>query len=231
MIPRSSRPGGILPADGLRRARLRLDFRPSLSATLETIKQRLRASLLSARLPEEKISRRATEITGNLQPDGSWPDLAGLDSFAGNADGTPAHLQRTLLLAQANRGAGGPLGKPLRQALDFWLAHDFQAADWQQNQVVVPRLIGSIALLVDDGLSPGARGKVTEILARSRWQHWVEGSGWVDWTGTASCCAPRTTCCCAAASAGWTTSLKNLSRACSARSASPRRERKASSRT
>ena len=94
------------------------------------------------------------------------------------------HLERTLVLAKALRHAGGALDGPLRQAFDFWLAHDFTSGDWRVTQLAIPRMVGEIALLSDAGLSAGAAGKVMEILARSRWADWVPDAGWVDRAGT-----------------------------------------------
>ena len=89
-----------------------------------------------------------------------------------------------MLLAQASASRNGEFDQPLRRALDFWLSNDFEASDWRQNQLIVPQQIGSIAVLFEENLSPGARGKVMEILARSRWHHWVPQSGWTEWSGT-----------------------------------------------
>ena len=60
--------------------------------------------------------------------------------------------------------------------------HDPQNPNWWYNQIGVPRLVGSSALLFEDGLSVGARGKVVEILARARWAHGTP-QGWAEWTG------------------------------------------------
>lgn len=122
-------------------------------------------------------------LATGVRADGTWADLADQAPFGPDGTATPEHLLRVLGLAQAARGAEGEDADALRRSLDHWLAHDFLSADWRQNQLVVPCLVGSAALLIDDRLSAGARGKVMEILARSRWEHWVEGTGWTDWTG------------------------------------------------
>ena len=147
----------------------------------DTIKQRLRASLLLT--PPPKVAHAsALRHAAGLQADGSWTDLPGASSLPPDAGG-PTHLERALLLAKAQRAAAGALDDALRRALDFWLANDFTGPDWRDNQIVIPRLVGEVALLYDHGLSAGAAGKVMEILARSRWADWVPATGWVDRAG------------------------------------------------
>ncbi len=147
----------------------------------DTIKQRLRASLLVG-ATSKTVLDTAADLAGELTEDGAWEDL--------DAAGDPApglsrygHLHRTLLLAKARPLAPSELGGPTRRALDWWLSQDLRSADWRRDQIAVPRLVGEIALLCDDDLSLGAWGKVLEILARCRWADWVKGEGWVEWTG------------------------------------------------
>ncbi len=147
----------------------------------DTIKQRLRAALLLTP-PPKSAQASALHHAASLQADGTWSDVP--DPLTLSADlRLPAHLERTLLLAKAHRTAAGTLDDALRRAFDFWLAHDFAGPDWRTNQIVIPRLVGEIALLYDTGLSSGAGGKVMEILARSRWADWVSSAGWVDRAG------------------------------------------------
>lgn len=126
---------------------------------------------------------RAAQLAANLRPDGTWPDLEAVDPFTPGSLGVPEHLRRTRLLAQASHEGSGP-EDPLARALDYWLAHDFRADDWRQNQLEVPHLVGSVALRLANGLSAGARGKVMEIMARPRWHHWQPSIGWIEWKGT-----------------------------------------------
>ncbi len=147
----------------------------------DTIKQRLRASLLLTP-PPKATHASALRLAASLREDGVWDDLPSPAS-ALSPTGKPLHLDRTLLLAKAHRAAAGTLDDPLRHAFDFWLANDFSSPDWRQRQITIPRLIGEIALLYDNGLSAGAAGKVMEILARSRWASWVAPVGWVDRVG------------------------------------------------
>ena len=150
--------------------------------TLDTIKQRLRASLLVSASGKSTLET-AARLASELDDDGSWPDIS-------TPDGTSAdvrqyeHLARALLLAKACHLAPGELRGALRTAFDWWLSRDPRLVSWHQDQVAVPRLVGEIALLGEDDLSIGAWGKVTEILTRSKWAHWVAGTGWVEWTGS-----------------------------------------------
>ncbi len=147
----------------------------------DTIKQRLLASLLLAP-PAKSAYAAASPHAAAIQANGTWEDLPAPASLPPRA-GRPAHLERTLLLAKAHRAAAEAMDDSLRRALDFWLSRDPIGPDWRSNQIVVPRLVGEIALLCDHHLSAGATDKVLEILARSRWANWVDPAGWVACAG------------------------------------------------
>ena len=140
----------------------------------DTIKQRLRASLLLTP-PPKILHALALRHAAALQSDGSWSDVPA---------GELAHLERTLVLSKALRLAAGALDDSLRRAFDFWLAQDFITRDPRRDQILIPRLVGEVALLSEHGLSAGAAGKVMEILARSRWANWASPGGWMECTGT-----------------------------------------------
>ena len=154
----------------------------SFGVILDTIKQRLRASLLVPDSGKNALDV-AARLASELRKDGSWPDL-GEPTLATTDPRKQGHLARTLLLAKACHLAPGELRGATQRAFDWWLAHDFQPADWHQTQVMIPRLVGEIALLSEDAPTIGTWGKIIEILTRSRWAHWVVGPGWVEWTGS-----------------------------------------------
>ncbi len=158
----------------------RFAFPPS-GVIHDTIKSRLRASLLLTPPPKSGHAA-ALHHAATLRTNGSWEDLVAPASLPPGSD-KPPHLERTLLLAKAHRAAVGALEDPLRRALDFWLSNDPISSDWRCHQIVIPRLVGEIALLCDQSLSAGAADKVLEILARARWANWVAASGWVECTG------------------------------------------------
>lgn len=148
----------------------------------DTIKQRLRASLLVT-TSRKTIVDAAAHLAQEITEEGTWADL---DSEGNPRADTPrrsGQLERTLLIAKARHLAPGEFDDPARRALDWWLGHDLRGSSPRRDQVVVPKLIGEIALLCEDDLSLGAWGKVLEILARSRWAEWKGKDGWVEWSG------------------------------------------------
>ena len=150
--------------------------------TLDTIKQRLRATLLVSASGKNALDT-AARLASEMGEDGSWPNVCTPE------DAVPEwryceHLARTMLLAKACHLAPGELRGATTNAFDWWLSRDPRPASWHQDQVTVPRLVGEIALLSEDDLSVGAWGKVTEILTRSRWAYWAAGTGWAEWTGS-----------------------------------------------
>ena len=170
----------ILLALGRRQARV--PAHPSSFGVIhDTIKQRLRTSLLGS-ASGKRVLDTAAYLAGGLNEAGFWNELDAL----GSNDFDPLrhrHLARTMLLAKAQHLAPGELGGATRLALDWWLSHDFRSADWYQDQVIIPRLVGEIALLCEDDLSLGAWGRIIETLTRSRWSRWSPGVGWMDWSG------------------------------------------------
>ena len=147
----------------------------------DTIKQRLRASLLVFASGKDAVET-AAHLAADLREDGSWPDSRAsvLDPVSASKQ---IHLARTMLLAKAQHLAPGEIAGTTRRALDWWLSRDFRFLDWHQDQIAVPRLVGEIALLCEDELSVGAWGKITEILTRSRWARWIDDKGWLEWSG------------------------------------------------
>ncbi len=145
-----------------------------------TLKQRLHASLLRP-TPDAADLETARRLAASVGANGAWPDVdyPPVKRHAGQAS---EHLERVLALARARSFCAGELDGALTRACDFWLARDFQTGDWRHHQIDVPQLVGAAAFLCEGSLSAGARGKVIEILARSRWSHWTEG-GWKDRTG------------------------------------------------
>ncbi len=148
----------------------------------DTIKQRLRASLLLSPPPKSTLAS-ALAHASTLQQDGTWQDLASPASVSAAASGQPVHLERVLLFAKAHRAAAGALDEPLWRALDSWLATDPISTDWRLRQIVIPRLVGEIALLCEHGLSAGAMEKGLEILTRARWNRWAPPAGWAEYSG------------------------------------------------
>ena len=153
----------------------------SSGVILEALKKRLCAALARPapdRVALDAVCRHADALSG----EGSWADVEYGPAAGRTRWPAVTHLERVVALARARMLRADELDTPFVRALDFWLARDFTAPDVWTHQIAVPRLIGTTALLGEAALSPGARGKVAEIVARARWTRWHEGD-WTPWRG------------------------------------------------
>ena len=117
---------------------------------------------------------QAHRLLGKLREDGSWPDIDYLS--AARSDWPPCNqLTRTLgLVVFALRPETSASDRTnclaaSHRALAYWRRHDFQCANWWYNQIGVPKILGDVALLLGDDLSPDERNYIAgTVLARSK---------------------------------------------------------------
>jgi chondroitin AC lyase len=105
--------------------------------------------------------------------DGSWPDL---DYAAPDRSAWPAHNHCARMLSMAMAVAGGMdvstddrkrILDSVHRAFRFWISHDFQCPNWWENEIGIPKLIGTCALLLGENLTPDEYAYATQIsLAR-----------------------------------------------------------------
>lgn len=140
---------------------------------VQTVKQRLRESLLSAdSTTQQAVQRDALALRTSLRADGSWPDVDYADKTRGPWK-TSAHLDRVLTLAKAYRAPNATEAEraaflaPMLGSLDFWLRSDFQNPNWWHNQIGVPQLLGNLMLLVGSDATAAQLDKAVSILKRS----------------------------------------------------------------
>ena len=58
----------------------------------------------------------------------------------------------------------------VHKGLKFWMAHDFKCLNWWYNDIGGPKLLGNIALLLNEDLKPDEREFITgTILPGPRW--------------------------------------------------------------
>lgn len=106
-------------------------------------------------------TRLAAQYVRTLRADGRWADL----DYASRArSGWPpaTHWTRMLAIAAA---AGAPGAAADRAAFDaaehrafaFWIRHDFICPNWWYNQIGVPKLAATTALLLGDELAPAEK--------------------------------------------------------------------------
>lgn len=109
--------------------------------------------------------RRAAAYVRTLRPDGSWPDI----DYASHArSGWPpaTHWTRLLAIVAAGRSGGAASDRPawsvaVHRAFAFWIRHDFQCPNWWYNQIGVPKMAATTALLMGDQLTSTERQYLT----------------------------------------------------------------------
>ena len=131
------------------------------------------------------FSRHTGVDEGNIDPaqalayarsqkaDGSWPDL---DYTSTARSGWPSRNHCIRMVSMATAVAGGTavsgddrkrLLESVHRAFQFWIRHDFQCPNWWENEIGIPKLIGTCALLLGKNLAPGEYAYATQTsLAR-----------------------------------------------------------------
>jgi chondroitin AC lyase len=106
--------------------------------------------------PDPSRSRRFAQ---SLRADGTWADID-YASQAHSAWPPATHGTRmTAMVATAGERATSPADRAellvaAHRAFAFWIAHDFQCPNWWYNEIGVPKVIGTAALLLGDELAP-----------------------------------------------------------------------------
>lgn len=104
-----------------------------------------------------------------LQPDGSWPDV----DYASNARSSWRpydHLTRVLSLTVFARRADTKADdaakaiEGVHRAIGFWMQRDFQCPNWWYNEIGTPKILGSIALLLDQDLKPDELKYIADVV-------------------------------------------------------------------
>jgi chondroitin AC lyase len=124
-------------------------------------------------LPKGDIAQ-TLKYLASMQEDGSWSDLQ-YDSHARSAWEPGDHLTRMLNMIVYARRADTPTDESAKciegvhRALSFWIKHDFKCPNWWYNEIGGPKILGTIALLLNQDLKPAELKYITEIsLARSK---------------------------------------------------------------
>jgi chondroitin AC lyase len=117
-------------------------------------------------------SNQAMVFLRSQKTDGSWPDL----DYASTArSGWPPYEHCSHMVSMALAAGGADISADDRQRLlvavhrgfRFWIRHDFQCTNWWYNEIGLPKLIGTCALLLGNNLSADEYAYVTQTsLAR-----------------------------------------------------------------
>ena len=119
-------------------------------------------------LPKTSVAQ-AANLMKKMHDDGSWPDI----DYESNARSSwPAYDQLTRLLAltvYARRPDTAPADSmkaiaAVHAGLDFWGEHDFICPNWWYNVIGSPKILGTIALLLDKDLHPLERDYITDVV-------------------------------------------------------------------
>ena len=117
--------------------------------------------------------KKIEQLLKTMKSDGSWDNIDYHDSTRAGWK-LRQHLVNLSDLAFAYKSQKSPihenpeLEKSVFGSLDYWLRHDFQNPNWWHNTIGVPRLLGSVLLLLDGELTHDQRKKGIEILQRGK---------------------------------------------------------------
>jgi chondroitin AC lyase len=117
-------------------------------------------------------SKQAMPYVRSQKADGSWPDL----DYASTArSGWPPYEHCSHMVSMAMAAGSANISADDRQrllvavhrAFRFWIRHDFQCTNWWYNEIGLPKLIGSCALLLGKNLAADEYAYATQTsLAR-----------------------------------------------------------------
>jgi chondroitin AC lyase len=116
----------------------------------------------------------ANHLLATLQTDGSWSDI---DYKNPDRSAWPAfaHLSRILSITLSiKRNLLLPADNPralaaIHRALAFWMQHDFKNPNWWFNQIGEPKIMGTLAILLDTDLQPDEQKYITHtVMPRSK---------------------------------------------------------------
>jgi chondroitin AC lyase len=144
------------------------------ASDLDTLRQRM----IDGEIPDDTSARQdvvehADTLVRSIENDGTWKAIDYSDKTR-SGWALLRHLRNTLQLAKANR-----ISRDARRndaallSLRWWLKNDPQNPNWWHNQIGVPELLGQIALLLGESLSPGDRAKIIKIMQRSKGETWT----------------------------------------------------------
>lgn len=124
-------------------------------------------------LPKTAVAEAIRHLRGQ-RDDGSWADV----DYSSNARSSwppYTHLTRTLSVIVHARRPDTPDAERANcvtgvyRAMTYWITHDLQCPNWWYNEIGVPKIVGTIAILLGDDLAPGERAYVTDtVLPRSK---------------------------------------------------------------
>ncbi|RMG28605.1 MAG: DUF1566 domain-containing protein [Bacteroidetes bacterium] len=143
------------------------------TASLENIRQAVRAELLQAPIDENRVE----ELLATQLPDGSWPGINYTDTSRTGFDHR-RHLDAILLMGLAFQQPGSAyfrqpvLKNALMAAIEHWLAHDYIAANWHTNEIGNPQKWVHFLLIMDEDLPQEQATAIGRLADRANLNAW-----------------------------------------------------------
>jgi chondroitin AC lyase len=138
------------------------------AADLDTVEQRVRASLLTTSLSTATIQG----YQSTLAADGSWTDVNYADTTATNW--LPlTHLSRLREMARAYNRPGhalyqnAALQADILRGYDYWLSRNPTSTNWYQNEIGGPQALGDVMVLMKADLSAARKTIGAAVLSRA----------------------------------------------------------------
>lgn len=119
-----------------------------------------------------------------LGTDGAWADLNYKD--VSRSGWQPSfHAERLAVMAKAYRDASGgyfenaELGKAIHRGMAYWFAGDFRCRNWWYNQIGVPKMLGTVFLLMEPEMNGTEKAAAIKYMENARLGMTGQNSVWL----------------------------------------------------
>lgn len=134
---------------------------------------------------QEQINTEAVDsYLTTMRADGSWGELNYKDSS--RSGWQPSfHSERLMVMAKAYRDPSGryfgneALGKAIHRGMDFWFAGNFVCRNWWYNKIGVPKMLGTVFLLMEAEMSEEEKAKAIKYMEGVRFGMTGQNSVWL----------------------------------------------------
>lgn len=146
---------------------------PRPDPDLEALRERVTGEFLAPSVDEAHVRR----LVQTLRADGSWPGID-YEDFSRTGYQHRVHLANLVEMARAYRKPGSALTgdralkRAISSAIDFWIRHDFIAANWHSNQIANPSDWNRILLLMDEELTEEQAREIVRMASRANLHAW-----------------------------------------------------------
>lgn len=128
--------------------------------------------------------KRVKQYFSTLNGEGYWSDLDYEDNS--RSGWQPSfHAERLALLAKAYRNTdsrlygNARLGTAIHRAMAYWFKGDFKCRNWWYNQIGVPKMLGTVFLLMEEELTAEEETEAIEYMKNARLGMTGQNSVWL----------------------------------------------------